>query len=145
MPYKSLEVSSSAFFVQQTTKKEQFYKGFSTLDPTTNNTKLYDFELIKQDLLNHFKTKKGERVMNPQFGSIIWDILMEPMTDQIRDVLTEDITRICNSDPRVVPTNIQVLEYNNGYLLELTLLIVGTDQSENMRIAFDQQLGLQVQ
>lgn len=145
MPYKSLSISNSAVVVQQTTKKEQFYKGFSTLDTSSTGTRLYDFELIKQDLLNHFKTKKGERVMNPTFGSIIWDLLMEPMTDQVKEALTQDINRICNSDPRIVPTNIQFIEYNNGYLLELTLLIVGTDQSENMRIAFDQDLGLQVQ
>ena len=145
MPYKSLEITNSAVTIQQTIKRSQFYKGFSSLDDTTSNTKLYDFELVKQDLLNHFRTKKGERVMNPQFGSIIWDLIMEPMTDAVREALSADINRICNSDPRVVPTNIQLIEYENGYLLELTLLMVGTDQSENMRIAFDQSVGLQVQ
>lgn len=145
MPYKSQEIKSAVVVPQQTTKKEQFYKGFSSLDNSSANTRLYDFDLIKQDLLNHFKTRKGERVMNPTFGSIIWDLLMEPMTDQIRDALKEDITRICNSDPRIVPTNIQVIEYERGYLLELTVLLVGTDQSQNMKIAFDQNIGLQVQ
>jgi phage baseplate assembly protein W len=145
MPYKSIEITNSAVTVQQTIKKNQFYKGFSSLDSTTSNTKLYDFDLVKQDLLNHFKTKKGERVMNPGFGSIIWDLLMEPMTDAVREALSSDITRICNSDPRIVPTNIQLIEYENGYLLDLTLLMVGTDQSENMRLVFDQKVGLQVQ
>lgn len=145
MPYKSIEITNSAVTVQQTIKKSQFYKGFSSLDEATSNTKLYDFDLVKQDLLNHFQTKKGERVMNPQFGSIIWDLLMEPMTDAVREALSADINRICNSDPRIVPTNIQLIEYESGYLLELTLLMVGTDQSENMRLAFDQKVGLQVQ
>jgi phage baseplate assembly protein W len=145
MPYKSIEISNFSGQVAPATKKSQFYKGFSSVDSTNSGTRLYDFELIKQDLLNHFKTKKGERVMNPQFGCIIWDLLMEPLTDQVRDALSSDITRICNSDPRIVPTNIQILEYENGYLLELTLLMVGTDQSQNMRVAFDQQIGLQVQ
>ena len=50
------------------------YKGFSTVAGVKSN-QLYDLDIIKQDLINHFYTRKGERVMNPDFGSIIWDLL----------------------------------------------------------------------
>ena len=103
------------------------------------------FELIKQDILNHFNTKKGERLMNPNFGSIIWDLLMEPLTEQIREALIADINRICTFDPRVTPTQMDLTEYQNGYLLELTLVMNGTDQSSNMKLTFDQSIGLSVQ
>jgi phage baseplate assembly protein W len=98
-------------------------KGFSSVDNTNPGSRLYDFDLIKQDIINQFKTKRGERVMNPTFGSIIWDLLMEPLTDRVRDALTADIESICNSDPRVTPTQMDLTEYDNGYLLELTLLL----------------------
>lgn len=145
MPYKNIEISSNKIISEQPRKTSQFYKGFSTVDPTRINTNLYDFELIKQDIINHFRTKKGERVMNPEFGSIIWDLLMEPMTDRVKDILKEDITRICNYDPRVVPTQIDLFEFEQGYNLELTLSLVGTDQSANMKLTFDQNIGLVVQ
>ena len=60
--------------------KPKTYKGFSTLNSGAEHYSLYDFELIKQDLLNHFYIRQGERLMNPEFGTVIWDLLFEPMT-----------------------------------------------------------------
>jgi len=145
MAYKNIEITGASSVLQQASIKTQVYKGFSSVDPKNFNTRLYDFELIKQDILNHFKTKKGERLMNPEFGSIIWDLLMEPLTDQVREALSEDITRICNFDPRVTPTQIDLKEFPNGYILELTLLLNGTDQAVNLSLTFDQAIGLTVQ
>ena len=47
------------------------FKGFSSRSERTN-FKLYDFELIKQDLMNRLSVRKGERVENPAFGTIIY-------------------------------------------------------------------------
>lgn len=142
MPYKNLEINSETIVLQTPVKRSQFYKGFSSFDNTQSNTKLYDFDIIKQDIINHFNTRKGERVMNPDFGSIIWELLMEPLTDQVRELLTQDVTDICNFDPRVSPTQIQLTEFESGYILELTLTLNGTDQSSKMTLTFDQKLGL---
>lgn len=145
MAYKNIEINSSSVVAQQPAKTSQFYKGFSSINPANTGARLYDFELVKQDIINHFNTKKGERVMNPNFGSIIWDLLMEPLTEEVRTALTEDITTICNSDPRVTPIQIDLNEYEQGFILEITLVLNGTDQSANIRLAFDQKVGLVVQ
>lgn len=145
MAYKTIQISGPSTAYQQAQKQSHFYKGFSSVNEASTGTQLYDFALIKQDILNHFNTRKGERVMNPEFGSIIWDLLMEPLTDQVRDALTQDITRICNFDPRVTPTQIDLTEYPNGYMLELTLLLNGTDQSTNLKLSFNQATGLTAQ
>lgn len=145
MPYKNIEINNATDVLQQPVKQNQFYKGFSSVDTTRMNTRLYDYDIIKQDIINHFMTKKGERLMNPKFGSIIWDLIMEPLTDEVRQLLTDDITEICNSDPRVTPTQIQLTEFESGYILELTLTLNGTDQSFNLQLTFDQQLGLSTQ
>jgi phage baseplate assembly protein W len=142
MPYKNFEIAGASAAEQSIEKRSQFYKGFSSVNTTKSGSRLYDFELIKQDIINHFNTKRGERVMNPNFGSIIWDLLMEPLTDDVRNALSKDITTICNSDPRVTPTQIKLTEYDKGYVLELTLLLNGTDQSTNLQLTFDQQIGL---
>ena len=41
--------------------KGQVFKGFSSRSENSNY-KLYDFELIKQDLINRLSVRKGERV-----------------------------------------------------------------------------------
>ncbi len=56
------------------------YNGFSTLNGS-KKFKLTDFELVKQDLQNHFGIRKGEKLMNPEFGTIIWDLLFEPLNE----------------------------------------------------------------
>ena len=145
MPYKSQEITNANSVIEQPTKTNQFYVGFSSLNPSNTNSKLYDLDLIKQDLINQFNTRKGERVMNPTFGSIIWDVLMEPLTPDIKDALNTDITTICNSDPRVTPTQINLTEYPTGYIIDVTLVLNGTDQSSRLVLSFDQKIGLSVQ
>ena len=98
-----------------------------------------------QNVLNQFNTRKGQRVMNPKFGSIIWDLLMEPLTPMVTELLQKDISVICNSDPRVYPLNMKVNEYEQGYLIEITLAMKNTNQSSTLRLAFDQKLGIVVQ
>jgi len=145
MPYKNLEINVTNYNSQHTNKLTHYYKGFSTTNPDNRGSKLYDFDLIKQNILNHFNTRKGQRVMNPTFGTIIWDILMEPLTPQIRNVLTKDIETICNTDPRVYPTQIQVNEYEQGYLIDIILVMKNTDQSSALKLVFDQKVGLVLQ
>ena len=145
MPYKNLEITPTNYNSQHSDKLTHYYKGFSTTNPDNRGSKLYDFDLIKQNILNHFNTRKGQRVMNPTFGTIIWDTLMEPLTPQIRTVLTKDIEEICNSDPRVYPTQIQVNEYEQGYLIDIVLVMKNTNQSSALKLVFDQKVGLVLQ
>lgn len=145
MPYKNIELNISNYTATQTVARRHVYKGFSTLDPTNVSAKLYDFDLVKQNILNHFNTKKGERVMNPEFGTIIWDLIFEPLTPDIKDLLTNDINTICNFDPRVAPLEIKINEYDQGYLVEISLMMKATNESTTLRLAFDQKIGLRVQ
>lgn len=145
MPYKNLEITPSNYNSQHTQRLSQFYRGFSTVDSTNYGAKLYDFDLIKQDILNHFNTRKGSRVMNPTFGTIIWDLIMEPLTEQIKELLQQDIVTICSFDPRVYPLQIDINEFEQGYLVEITLAMKNTDQSTNLKLIFDQKIGLRVQ
>lgn len=145
MPYKNIEINVANYSEQHTKQESQFYKGFSTVDPANYGSKLYDFDIIKQDILNHFNTRKGSRVMNPKFGTIIWDLIMEPMTADIQALLQEDIKTICTFDPRVYPTQIDIVEIEKGFFVDVTLVMKNTNQSSNMKMMFDQQNGLSLQ
>ena len=97
---------------------QQMYKGFSTLSPDTENYKLYDFALIKQDLLNNFYIRQGEKLMNPTFGTIIWDLLFEPLTEQVKNLIEQNVTTIVNYDPRVKVESVNITQYSSGIQVE---------------------------
>jgi phage baseplate assembly protein W len=76
------------------------YIGYSSIGQKSSSRILVDKELAKRDLMNHFYTRKGERVVNPEFGSIIWEMLFEPLDVYTETVIKEDVERIITSDPR---------------------------------------------
>ena len=49
--------------------RSNVYRGVSTVNPETPTFQSYDIELIKQDLINHFNIRKGEKIYRPQFGT----------------------------------------------------------------------------
>ena len=143
MPYKNLELNPTQYSNTHPQKTSQFYVGYSSINvDSLGDTRLYDFDLIKQDLINQFNIRQGERVMLPTYGTIIWETIFEPFTDSIKQVIADDIGRIVSSDPRVVPIQIDINEQEYGILLELTLQVFGSDQTSNLSIAFDKELGL---
>lgn len=117
------------------------YKGFSSRQET-QNFKIYDTECIKQDILNQFNTRKGERVMNPQFGTMIWDAIFEPLTQTIKEEIITDIRNILNSEPRIITEDVKVDEYENGLLLELTVRYRTNDLRTVIKLNFDREVGL---
>lgn len=120
----------------------KMYRGFSTVSPATESFALYDFELIKQDLLNHFYTRQGERLMNPSFGTIIWDVLFEPLTPTIKDLIIQNVNEIVNYDPRVQAENVIVTSYDQGIQIECTLKYLPYNIQQTLQLQFDQANGL---
>lgn len=118
------------------------YKGFSTVSPSTENFALYDFELIKQDIINHFHIRQGERLMNPEFGTIIWDLLFEPLTDDVKYTITENVNEIINYDPRVVADQVIVTAYESGIQIRCVLKYTPYNLQQQLELRFDQTNGL---
>ena len=120
----------------------QRYRGFSTVSTETQNFALYDFALIKQDLMNHFHVRQGERLMNPTYGTVIWDLLFEPLTDQVKNLILENVNQIFNSDPRVQARSIVVTPYDKGLQVECTLTYLLYNIQDRMKMQFDQVNGI---
>jgi phage baseplate assembly protein W len=114
------------------------YRGFSTVG-RNKKYRLTDFELIKQDLINHFYIRKGEKLMNPNFGTIIWNVIHEPLTEDLKSVIVTDINDIASNDPRLSIENVIVTEYSQGIQIELQLRYVQTNQSDLLNLQFDNQ------
>lgn len=120
----------------------KMYKGFSTVSENTENFSLYDFQLIQQDILNHFYTRQGERLMNPEFGTVIWDLLFEPLTEDLKQLILNNVNEIINYDPRVTASQVTVTQYESGIQLECMLTYLPYNISQAMQIRFDQNNGL---
>ena len=125
-----------------TTPGSKTYKGFSTVDPDQTGFQLYDFQIIKQDIINHFHIRQGELLSNPDFGTIIWDILYEPMTERLKQIIVENVTEIVNYDPRVNARSVTVDQYETGIQIEAELVFLPYNIVEQMRFTFDQNNGL---
>ena len=98
--------------------------------------------MIKQDIVNHFHIRQGEKLENPTFGTIIWDILFEPLTDGLRDAIIQNVTEIINFDPRVSVDSVTVDTYESDIQIDCALTYLTYSISETMRLKFDQSAGL---
>jgi phage baseplate assembly protein W len=112
------------------------YRGHSTYN-RAKKYKLTDFELAKQDLFNHFHIRKGEKLMNPKFGTIIWDLIFEPFTLNIKDAITADIKTIVGYDPRLVVQNVNISDFGQGIMVEIEVVYVPTNQVASLSMKFD--------
>lgn len=112
------------------------YRGFSTYN-RSKKYRVVDFSLVKQDLINHFNVRKGEKLMQPSFGTIIWSMLFEPMTDALRQAVIEDVTAVVNYDPRVQVINVNLTEKQYGLQIEIDLKYAPTDESDTLIMNFD--------
>ena len=119
------------------TDKSVTFKGFSSR-ADKKNFKLYDFEVAKQDLINRLSIRKGERVENPEFGTIIYDAIFEPFTEALKDAIVEDITANLNADPRIATEEIIVTEADKGIAIQATITYVPLNITEKLRFNFDE-------
>jgi phage baseplate assembly protein W len=112
------------------------YKGFSSSE-ANKNFKLYDIDLVKQDLINHFYIRKGEKLENPEFGTVIWDMLFEPFTPDVKEIIAKDVEAIVNYDPRISVQEVQIDSTDQGMRIQVELIYRPFNITEKMSLNFD--------
>lgn len=112
------------------------YKGFSSKE-TSKNYKLYDIDLVKQDLINHFYIRKGEKLENPEFGTVIWDMLFEQFTEDVKNIIAKDVEDIINYDPRIAVNEVQVDSTDQGIRIQADIVYIPFNVNERMTFNFD--------
>lgn len=137
--YKKITVPSGVN--QQPVTTNRAYKGTSTVNPDNNSKRLFDIGLIKQDLLNHFHIRQGEKLMNPEFGTVIWDAIHEPLTEDMKEAIAKNVTQVVNSDPRIAVSSIVIDSYESGILIDVDLMYLPYNISESLRLTFDEESG----
>jgi len=112
------------------------YRGFSTVNKT-KKFHLSDYELVRQDLINHFNIRKGEKLMNPDFGTIIWSLLYEPMTEDLKSTVVSDVTRVVRYDPRLRADRVIINEFEQGLQVSIDLTFLPGNFSDSLKLSFD--------
>jgi phage baseplate assembly protein W len=79
--------------------------------------------------------------MNPEFGTIIWDAIHEPLTEDMKEAIAKNVTTVVNSDPRIVVSNIVIDSYESGIVIDVDLMYLPYNISESLRLTFDEESG----
>ena len=118
------------------------YSGFSTVSSLSQKKfVLVDNDLIKQDLLNAFQTRRGSRLMQPNFGCVAWEKIFETISPTDVEDITNNIQSIVNADPRVTMVSLDVTPSAYNIVATLVLRYTATNQIEQMVISFNSEIG----
>ena len=112
------------------------FNGMSTVDRVRAPFTLTDDDLVKRDLLNEFYTKRGERVMRPNFGSIIWEVLMDPDSVDLKKRIDEDIKKIIDRDPRVQLVKIVSVVADQAIRAEVIVSYVASNNQDTLYLNY---------
>jgi phage baseplate assembly protein W len=118
------------------------YKGFSSRGFQRNKSfVLFDVEIVKRDILNHIFTRHGERVKMADFGTRIPDMAFEGILDSTIQAITEDITTVCEYDPRVTLRALTVLPLTDNHTIIVLADLIYNELQLSERLDISIQLG----
>ncbi len=126
------------------TAQNGLYRGFSSFEfENTGSFRINDIELIKLDLLNHIFTRRGERVMMPTFGTIIPDLVFEPLDEETIDQLESELREVFDYDPRVELLDLVVTPDidSNAVTAAVRILCIELDTVELMNLNIEFETG----
>jgi phage baseplate assembly protein W len=113
------------------------FRGYSSIGTSFLSPVRYDLDLAKQDLLNHFGTRKGERVMMPTFGSIIWELLFDPLDEETKKKINDDVVSIIKNDPRWQLLTVDIDEEPNALNVKVEVLYLPADEKVQLPLVYD--------
>lgn len=140
------------------------YIGFSTVDgckPKTTNAsignaggvgnirkgitfgkkyRITDEQLVILDFVNALNIPQGQKVGQPEYGTLLWTFLFEPNTADVQFKLEQEIKRVAGLDPRIILNTVKAFPQENGILLEVELAIAPFNEPQTINVFFNQGL-----
>lgn len=115
------------------------FSGFSTKNKKAINHVLTGKEVVIEDLMNHIMTRKGERVMMPEFGSIIHEMKFEPLDTETKIVIEEDLTDIVNQEPRADLLSVVVTDDEHSITANITINVLPANEVAELTINLERE------
>jgi phage baseplate assembly protein W len=112
------------------------FRGFSTVGKRFGNFVLEDKELAKRDLLNHFYTRKGERLGEPEFGSILPELIFEQLDDATIELVEEDVISVVSTDPRWQFQDVRVILEDHSIECEIQLIYLTDGTADQLYLKY---------
>ncbi len=128
--------SNQGNITKRVSPRKSYFVGFSTVDNPTPPYSLTNIELVKRDILNHFATPMGSRVMMPDFGTRIYEYLFDPFDEYTKSAIVADATNVVNSDPRVEIVSIDVFQEDQALNIVMNLLFKPESITDNLFVTF---------
>jgi phage baseplate assembly protein W len=118
------------------------YIGYSSYEFMKNKSFLLtDIQLVEMDLLNNIYTRRGSRVMMPAYGTLIPELVFEPLDDETISTVQSELANVFNADPRVNLLSLNVQPNYDTYTLTATALLLyvelNTTQPFQLNIQFE--------
>lgn len=117
------------------------YSGFSTSNylTTKQGFTLVNLAVVKQDLLNQIFTRKGSRLKMPNFGTLIPDLIFEPMDDSTLSTIQSELNTVFTYDPRVelLSMNIIPLEELNTVVASAVLQYIELNMTDRFDLSIE--------
>lgn len=89
--------------------------------------------------MNTFQTRRGERVMRPNYGTIIYDLLMDPMDEITEEAVVEDVRNILRGEPRVEIVDIELRVMEEVLRIDVVLNFAPHNIVEKLFIEYDRR------
>lgn len=116
---------------------QKLFVGYSTLGTNSKRQQFADIELINRDLISNFYTRPGERLMLPGYGCGIWDLLFEQFDQVVKDSIEYEVKKVIANDPRVSLQNTVVTQFEQGILIQMTLLYIPLSVVKTFTLTFN--------
>lgn len=115
--------------------------GYTTINESYTSKSLSGLELAKQDLINHFHIRKGEKWTDPTFGCDLPLYVFEPLDQSTQDDINQEVYRVISYDPRfeIVDTNIRVVQETHSVTVNVKLNYLPTTTATDLQIKFDRE------
>ena len=78
-------------------------------------------------------------MQNPEFGTVIWDLLFEQFTPDVKELISKDVERIINFDPRIRVNSVSVDSTAQGIRIEVEITYIPFNITERMGFDFDKR------
>ena len=75
--------------------------------------------------------------MNPEFGSLIWNMMFEPITADVKATIIEDVKNVITYDPRLRVDDVLIDEFENGIQIQIDLTFLPDDYSDSLVLEFN--------
>jgi phage baseplate assembly protein W len=124
---------------QHRVTRKPYFVGFNTVGQPDPPYNLNNIELVKRDIQNHFATPMGSRVMLPNFGTRIYELLFDPFDEYTKNAIIADAINVIQSEPRVELVSIDVFQEDQALNIIMVLLFKPESITDNLFVRFSLQ------